>query len=405
MEHVNANQVSHTLVAGDKSMLDTVIHEITHSWFGNDVGCRNWDNFWINEGINVFMERKVLQDFYGLEFVKMDYYTGNTSMVGQMVDWYGLDDKYSSLFPDVGDDDPENSFSDVPYEKGSQFMYYIESLIGEADMQAYLQEYIRNFHGMAITETDKRDFYETWLQQNFPDTADDLILSTQWDEWVFEPGVAPTLTSETFYVPAIEAGEKLARAYVALGGISSPGDITEEEEEEEEEEENAGEDFGSIRYSDYFTFFKAQKEAFVNELKVLEGVDPLLMEYIDGDLNITLGEINPSAKNLWYELGIKVGYAAVLQPAYEWVGAQGRVLYVRPIFRALVDDARDCQTARAWFADYGDSYNTYVSVRVERIIEEGCTEENSRATSIALPAVTTMVFMALVWWDNLTQGV
>eukprot|EP00977_Amphora_coffeiformis_P011195 scaffold2682_cov155-Amphora_coffeaeformis.AAC.1 len=241
---------------------------------------------------------------------------------------------------------------------------------------------------MAINQADKRAFYETWLVDKFPDTADDLILQTKWDEWIFEPGVAPTLTSETFYVPAIEAGEKLARAYVALGGLSSPGEITEEEE-----------DFGGVSYTDYFTFFKAQKEAFVNELKVLEGADPILLAYIDSDLNITLGETNPAAKNAWYELGIKVGYTAVRGPAYEWVGSQGRVAYVRPIFRALVDDAKDCETAKAWYDDYGASYNSYVEVRVKGIIDAGCTDESPDDDSGTMPAALsagTMAFAALV---------
>ena len=119
-------------------MLKTVIHEITHSWFGNDVGCKSWNHFWINEGLNVFMERKVLEQFYGTGFALLDYFTGNTSMVEEMIDWYGLNNSYSSLFPDIGDDDPENSFSDVPYEKGSQFMFWIETLISEEAMQQLL---------------------------------------------------------------------------------------------------------------------------------------------------------------------------------------------------------------------------------------------------------------------------
>jgi leukotriene-A4 hydrolase len=77
---------------------------------GNNVGCQNWDNFWLNEGINTFMERKVLSVLRGENFEKIDYFTGNTSMYfGDMLS-YGLDDSYSSVFPDIGDDDPENSF-------------------------------------------------------------------------------------------------------------------------------------------------------------------------------------------------------------------------------------------------------------------------------------------------------
>lgn len=100
MEHINANQVSPTLLAGDKSMLGTAIHEITHSWFGNDVGCQNWDNFWINEGLNTWMERKIFEELYGSDYTMIEYFNGNTSMYyDDMLGYYGLNSTYSSLFP------------------------------------------------------------------------------------------------------------------------------------------------------------------------------------------------------------------------------------------------------------------------------------------------------------------
>jgi leukotriene-A4 hydrolase len=81
-------------------MLGTAIHEITHSWFGNDVGCQNWDNFWINEGMNTWMERKIMEEMYGEEYVKIEYFNGNTTMYfDDMVGYYGVNNSYSSLFP------------------------------------------------------------------------------------------------------------------------------------------------------------------------------------------------------------------------------------------------------------------------------------------------------------------
>jgi aminopeptidase N len=38
-----------------------------------------------------------------------------------------------------------------PYEKGSQFMYYIQSLIGEDLMQSLLRLYINTFAQTAIS--------------------------------------------------------------------------------------------------------------------------------------------------------------------------------------------------------------------------------------------------------------
>jgi len=46
-------------------------------------------------------------------------------MYGDMLE-YGLNNTYASLYPVVGDDKPDNSFSEIPYEKGFQLLYYIE---------------------------------------------------------------------------------------------------------------------------------------------------------------------------------------------------------------------------------------------------------------------------------------
>lgn len=102
MEYPMITFASHTLITGDKSQVDVAIHEITHSWFGNDVGCQNWNHFWLNEGLNTFMERKVTAALRGEDFAKFEYFTGNSSI----------------------------------------FAYYIETLIGEDAMQSLLRLYL-----------------------------------------------------------------------------------------------------------------------------------------------------------------------------------------------------------------------------------------------------------------------
>jgi leukotriene-A4 hydrolase len=59
MENPLLTFASPTIITGDKSQVYVATHEIAHSWTGNDVTCRDWENFWLNEGFTVFEERKV----------------------------------------------------------------------------------------------------------------------------------------------------------------------------------------------------------------------------------------------------------------------------------------------------------------------------------------------------------
>ena len=75
MENPQLTFATPTIYAGDKSLVNVVIHgtllnlcylhltfqEIIHSWSGNLVSCKNWSMFWLNEGLTMFIERAVVK--------------------------------------------------------------------------------------------------------------------------------------------------------------------------------------------------------------------------------------------------------------------------------------------------------------------------------------------------------
>jgi len=135
MENPLLTFASPTVIVGDKSQVYVAIHEMAHSWTGNEVTCQNWENFWLNEGFTVFVERHVSATMYGEDFAKVAALLGNTSMYQSMEDQeLGLKDTFSSLHPVLKGRNPDSSFSTVPYEKGFQMLYFLEQLIGDAQM-------------------------------------------------------------------------------------------------------------------------------------------------------------------------------------------------------------------------------------------------------------------------------
>ena len=137
MENPLLTFASPTIIVGDKSQVYVATHEMAHSWTGNEVTCREWENFWLNEGFTVFIERKVSGEIYGADFAKVEALLGNTTLWESMKG-FGLDSTYASLHPVLRGDNPDSSFSEVPYEKGFQFLTYLESLIGEENFKNFL---------------------------------------------------------------------------------------------------------------------------------------------------------------------------------------------------------------------------------------------------------------------------
>lgn len=117
MENPLLTFASPTIITGDKSQVYVATHEIAHSWTGNDLTCKNWEHFWLNEGFTVFEERKVSGQIHGKEFATVEAYLGNISMVNAM-QVYGMDNVYTSLHPTLKGDAPDNAFSEIPYERG-----------------------------------------------------------------------------------------------------------------------------------------------------------------------------------------------------------------------------------------------------------------------------------------------
>jgi leukotriene-A4 hydrolase len=117
MENPLLTFASPSVIVGDKSQVYVAAHEMAHSWTGNTVTCADWANFWLNEGFTVYFERlsalKRGEDIIAMESA----FIGNQSSYNNMVQ-EGYWSSYASLHPNVRDDLPDNSFTEIPYEKG-----------------------------------------------------------------------------------------------------------------------------------------------------------------------------------------------------------------------------------------------------------------------------------------------
>jgi leukotriene-A4 hydrolase len=65
MENPTLTFLTPTFIAGDKSLVGLVAHELAHSWSGNLVTNANWQDSWLNEGVTSYFENRIMEAIYG----------------------------------------------------------------------------------------------------------------------------------------------------------------------------------------------------------------------------------------------------------------------------------------------------------------------------------------------------
>jgi len=76
MENPRLTFLTPTILAGDKSLVSLIAHELAHSWSGNLVTNATWDDFWMNEGFTVYFENRIMEALYGKPFADMQALLG-----------------------------------------------------------------------------------------------------------------------------------------------------------------------------------------------------------------------------------------------------------------------------------------------------------------------------------------
>ena len=67
MENPRLTFATPTVIAGDRSLVSLAAHELAHSWSGNLVTHATWSDFWLNESVTTYVERRIMEAIYGAE--------------------------------------------------------------------------------------------------------------------------------------------------------------------------------------------------------------------------------------------------------------------------------------------------------------------------------------------------
>ncbi|MFC5345632.1 M1 family metallopeptidase [Brevundimonas staleyi] len=304
MENPRLTFATPTVVAGDKSLVSLVAHELAHSWSGNLVTNATWADFWVNEGFTTYFENRIMEAVYGKDRAAMLQVLGWNDLQSSLADMPPLDTR---LHLDLEGRDPDDGMNDIAYEKGAAFLRTIERIVGRERFDAWLKGY---FERNAFRPMTAALFLQD-IRANLVRGDINLEHELQLDNWVYQPGlpsnaVAPTSTK-------LAAVDTAANAYFVAKGPAS-----------------------AIPWANWST---QERQHFLDWRPTGAAASrPWLTNAQLADLETTLNlrnEGNAEVLFQWLQIAIAHRYQPAVPTLERFLTSQGRRKFVLPLFTSL----------------------------------------------------------------------
>jgi leukotriene A-4 hydrolase/aminopeptidase len=327
MENPRLTFLTPTLLAGDRSLVNVLAHELAHSWTGNLVTNASINDFWLNEGFTVWAERRILEKLEGLEAKSLSAAIGRNGLK-EAIAGFGADSAFTKLEINGEGSDPDEFYSLVPYEKGFLFVALLEEVVGREDFDTFVKKYIEHFSFTSITTAQ----FEAFLESELPGVAQKIDA----EQWIHQPGLpdnAPVFASARL--------EKLQ----ALGKGWSKG------------ERPAVDEASTWSPEDWQIFLQALP-------KTLPAKD---CAWLDENFKLS-AQGNSEILCNWLVIAAGSGYEPAHERAAAFLGQVGRMKYLKPLYSALHAHEKSRDLAARTFAANAEGYHPIARGGLERIL-------------------------------------
>jgi leukotriene-A4 hydrolase len=205
MENPRITFATPTVIAGDKSLVGLIAHELAHSWSGNLVTNANAQHMWLNEGFTSYVENRIVEAVYGKDEATMQLVVDRQELATEMKD---MKPREQLLVTNLEGIDPDEGLSGVAYDKGRWFLNFLESRYGRDAFDPFLRAYFDHYAFKSIITPDFLRYYSENLEAKYPGK----VSSAEIDEWLHQPGIpasAPIAHSARF-----DAVDSVAAAFL-----------------------------------------------------------------------------------------------------------------------------------------------------------------------------------------------
>lgn len=185
MENPRLTFATPTILAGDRSLVALVAHELAHSWSGNLVTNATWNDFWLNEGFTVYFEHRIMEKVYGRNYSEMLSLLALNDLKKE-IQSIGATSDDTKLKLNLLNRDPDDGMTDIAYNKGYFFLRLCEETFGREQWDTFLKKY---FDENAFTPMTTELFLEK-LHNHFTSKKNRSLLNTVTiSAWVYGAGL------------------------------------------------------------------------------------------------------------------------------------------------------------------------------------------------------------------------
>ncbi len=330
MENPKLTFCTPTIIAGDKSLMNLVAHELAHNWSGNLVTNLTWNDFWLNEGFTVYFERRITESMTDKSYADMLWELGYQDLEAAVED-LGKDSKDTHLKLDLTGRDPDDGLTDIAYEKGAAFLKLIENTVGRERMDVFLRKYFDEHAFKTIYTEEFLQYLDEKLIKG--DTA--LRNKLDIDTWVYGPGIpanCPRADMERF--------KKVDAARTAFLSGAAPGTLQ------------------TAKWSthEWLHFLRKMPRPLTADK----------MKALDDAYHLTQSG-NSEIADLWFIMSVAADY----QPAYpamdKFLSAVGRRKFLEPLYEEMMTTNKQ-QMAKDIYTKYRGNYHPLAQMTLDKLV-------------------------------------
>lgn len=330
MENPKLTFITPTVLAGDKSLVGLMAHELAHSWSGNLVTNATWRDFWLNEGFTVYVERRIIEEVYGRGREEMEAALARQNLQTVLS---SLDEKDRIMHIDLKGRDPDAGITRVPYDKGALFLRHLEETFGRERFDRFLHQYFDHFAFQSITTASFIDYLSENLFDKYPEPAREVSIK----KWIYEPELplnAPLPKSDAFRKVETEADQWLQ-------GIKPAADI----------------EAPSWTTHEWLHFLRYLPRP----------LDIEKMKELDTSFHLTRSN-NVEIAHQWLLMAISSQYKVAYPRLREFLTSTGRRKLIAPLYQELAKTPEGRQDAQEIYSQARLTYHPIAVASVDKIL-------------------------------------